>query len=113
MIKTTNITGGGFRLVQIFSLILLFMLAVTPGLMLADNDHNLARELKQAGDILPLEQILEKVEQLHPGHVLEVELEKKNRRYIYEIETVDKKGSVWEMLFDAKTGELLKSKQEK
>ncbi len=84
-----------------------------PALALADNDHDLARELKQAGDILPLEHILEKVQRLHPGHVLEVELEKEEQRYIYEIETVDKKGNVWEMQFDAKTGVLLKTKKEK
>jgi len=86
---------------------------LTPGLAQADSDHELARELKQAGNILALEQILDKVQQLHPGHVLEVELEKKQQRYIYEIETVDTKGNVWEMQFDAKTGELLKSKKEK
>ncbi len=87
--------------------------ALTPQVVLADSDHELARELKQAGDILPLEQILDKVQQLHPGHVLEVELEKKQQHYIYEIETVDTKGNVWEMQFNAKTGELLKSKKEK
>ncbi|VAX09645.1 hypothetical protein MNBD_GAMMA25-2394 [hydrothermal vent metagenome] len=90
---------------------LLYLLST--GLLLADNDHDLARELKQAGDILPLEKILKKVEKLHPGHVLEVELEKEDQRYTYEIETVDKNGSVWEMQFDAKTGELLNSKKEK
>jgi len=90
---------------------LLFVLC--PLLALADNDHDLARELKQAGDILPLEHILEKVQRLHPGHVLEVELEKQNQRYVYEIETVDKKGSVWEMQFDAKTGVLLNTEKEK
>jgi len=85
---------------------------IYPLLALASNDHDIARELKQAGDILPLEQILEKVKHLHPGHILEVELEKKEQRYIYEIETVDTKGNVWEMQFDAKTGELLKTEKE-
>jgi len=88
-------------------------IVLTSKLVLADSDHELARELKQAGDILALEQILEKAQQLHPGHVLEVELEKEQHRYIYEIETVDTKGNVWEMQYDAKTGELLKSKKEK
>ncbi len=88
-------------------------IVLTSKLVLADSDHELARELKQAGDILALEQILEKAQQLHPGHVLEVELEKEQQRYIYEIETVDTKGNVWEMQYDAKTGELLKSKKEK
>ncbi len=88
-------------------------LLLVPKLALAENDHDLARELKQAGDILSLEKILEKAQQLHPGHVLEVELERKELRYIYEIETVDTKGNVWEMQFDAKTAELLNSNKEK
>lgn len=92
-------------------------LILTPTLALAendhDNDHNLAWELKQAGDILPLEKILEKAQRLHSGNVLEVELERKKLRYIYEIETVDTKGSVWEMRFDAKTAELLNSNNKK
>ncbi len=107
--KNINMKSRWFRLFWTLS----SMLVLVPVLTLADNDHDLARELKQAGDILPLEQVLEKVQQLHPGHVLEVELEKEEQRYIYEIETVDKKGSVWEMQFDAKTGELLNSKKEK
>ena len=90
---------------------------LTPTLALAendhDNDHDLARELKQAGDILPLEKILEKAQQLHAGHVLEVELERAKRRYIYEIETVDTRGNVWEMHFDAKTAELLNANNKK
>ncbi len=89
------------------------LLVLAPQLALADNDHDLALELKQAGDILPLEKILGKAQRLHPGHVLEVELEKKKQRYIYEIETVDTKGNVWEMRFDAKTAELLNANQEK
>ncbi|VAX13171.1 hypothetical protein MNBD_GAMMA24-1931 [hydrothermal vent metagenome] len=88
-------------------------LILAPKLALADNDHDLALELKQAGDILPLEKILDKAQQLHPGHVLEVELEKKKLRYIYEIETVDTKGNVWEMRFDARTAKLLNTNQEK
>ncbi len=88
-------------------------LILIPTLTRADSDHDLALELKQSGDIMSLEKILDKAQQLHPGHVLEVELEKKKGRYIYEIETVDSKGNVWEMLFEAKTAKLLNTNKEK
>ena len=44
--------------------------------------------------------------------MLETELERKGERYIYEIELVDDQGQVWELKFDAASGELLKEKQE-
>ncbi|HFQ14544.1 MAG TPA: peptidase [Gammaproteobacteria bacterium] len=78
----------------------------------ADGDHDIARELRRSGDILPLEQILEQVKRLHPGHVLEVELDRHEGRYIYEIETLDARGNVWEMRFDAQSGRLLETERE-
>jgi uncharacterized membrane protein YkoI len=53
-----------------------------------------------------LEKILEKSQQ-KIGRILEVELERSQSGYIYEIEFVDKKGVVLEMKFDAATGRLL------
>ena len=79
---------------------------------LADSDHNAARRLQQAGAILPLETIIERAQAVHPGRIIEVELEEKHGRYIYEIESVDKKGQVQEMKFDAKSGKLLSSKRD-
>lgn len=107
--ENINVKSNWLWLLCLFSPPLVLM----PVRALADNDHDLALELKQAGDILPLEKILDKAQQLHPGHVLEVELNEKKRHYIYEIETVDSKGTVWEMLFDAKTAKLLKVNQER
>jgi uncharacterized membrane protein YkoI len=80
--------------------------------MLVASDHDDAKRLKEAGDIQPLEQILAKARAEKPGRVLETELERKGERYIYEIEIVDNDGVVWELKFDAKSGELLKTKAE-
>jgi uncharacterized membrane protein YkoI len=79
---------------------------------MADTDYDTARKLREAGDILPLETILHKLEQTHPGKVLEVELEKEHDRVIYEIELLDGNGKVWELKVDARSGEMLKQKQE-
>lgn len=78
----------------------------------ADSDHELAEQLREAGEILPLETILQKLHTSHPGKVLEVELENKHDRLIYEIEILDEEGKVWEIKVNAKTGELLQQKKD-
>lgn len=77
-----------------------------------ESDHEAVRELMQQGDILPLEQILEQARQLRAGRVLETELERERGGYIYEVEVLDDNGEVWEMKFDAATGELLEQELE-
>ena len=73
--------------------------------------HDQARALREAGEILPLQEILQHLDP--PGQrVLEVELERKGDRYVYEMETVDEAGQVWELYFDARSGELLKRERE-
>lgn len=78
----------------------------------SSGEHDQIRSLQQRGAILPLEQILERARHHHQGRVLETELEQKGERYIYELELVDDQGQVWEMKFDAASGELLKERQE-
>lgn len=92
--------------------LLLIVLLLVVGPAGADDDHLEARELVRSGTILPLEQILERSQAAHPGRVLEVELESKRGRHVYEIELLDAEGRVWELYYDAATGELLKRKQE-
>ncbi len=89
---------------------LLLLLAV--GIAAADSDQDSARELREAGEIMPLETILEKARAAHPGRVLDVELEAEHGRRLYQIEILDQRGTVWEMKFDAATGELLKTEKE-
>ena len=77
-----------------------------------DVDQVKAARLRNTGEILPLEKVLERARAEHAGKVLETELEHKHGRYVYEIEVLDARGVVWEMKFDAKTGALLKSEQD-
>jgi len=78
----------------------------------SSGEHDAIRSLQQRGAILPLQQILERARSHHQGRVLETELQQKGERYIYELELVDDQGQVWEMKFDAASGELLKEEQE-
>jgi uncharacterized membrane protein YkoI len=76
------------------------------------DEHEQARSLTQQGDILPLDSILAGARRHHDGRVLETELIRRGDSYVYEVELLDRQGQVWDMILDARTGELLKQKQE-
>lgn len=77
-----------------------------------DIDHEDVRKLRQAGKVVSLEELIEKTRRMHPGRLLEAELEKDGDRYIYELEYVDDAGTVWEFKYDAHTGKLLGKQHE-
>jgi uncharacterized membrane protein YkoI len=79
----------------------------------ASEDHNIAKWLKDSGDIMPLAKILEAVGSWRPGRVLEVELRDDHGRPVYHVELVDAQGVVWYLLLDAMQGNLLHMQQEK
>jgi len=71
------------------------------------------RSLGGPDDILSVEQILHYARQQHVGRVLEIELEEqRGGRLAYEVEILGDSGEVWEMNFDARTGELLEEEKE-
>ena len=92
----------------IASLLGILMLAATAVPAVADDDHVNARKLRESGEIMPLEKIIERARAEKPGEVLETELDRKNGGYVYEVEIVDDAGQVWEIKLDAKTGKLIK-----
>jgi uncharacterized membrane protein YkoI len=79
---------------------------------LADDSHLEARRLAREGQILTLQQILGRIGKIQPGQILEVELEREHARLIYEIELLDKQGTVWEFKLDAVSGEILERELE-
>lgn len=88
------------------------MLLLLGNTVSASDDHETARHLSEAGEILPLETILERAQQHQPGRVLEVEFEMQHEQYFYEIEILNTKGIVWELKLDARTGQILEREQE-
>jgi uncharacterized membrane protein YkoI len=92
-------------------LLLLGIILLGSGNAFAGNDHERARQLREAGEILPLETILSQVRARgNTGHVLEVELKNRHGRYVYEIEMLDAQGRVQESILDARTGKPLGAK---
>ena len=64
----------------------LLALALASPLALADSDQDRARAAVQAGKVLPLKAVLERLEREQPGQVLAIELEQDDDgRWIYEI----------------------------
>lgn len=78
----------------------------------ADEGPAVAKRLSEAGVILPLEKIVAAARKIKPGEVLETELERKGKGYVYEIEILDARGQVWEVKLDAKTAKLIKLESE-
>ena len=78
----------------------------------ADDDHEEAKRLLESGDILALEIILEKARDIQPGKILEVELESEKGQIVYEIDLLTSDGRSLELLFDARTGKHLSTKNE-
>ena len=101
---------------HLISLVLAGLLAV-PIAHASDKDHERARQAVQAGQVMPLPAVLEKLAATHPGQVLEVELERErkngNEVWVYEIKLLQPDGQLLKLELDAKTAEVLRSKMRK
>lgn len=103
------------KLIAAFALqISVLLISLSPVTSLADDDREQDRALKlrQQGLILPLEKILQAAQKAHPGRVVEVELQREHKKYIYEVELVDNNGQVWELKLDAASARLIESERE-
>ncbi len=80
--------------------------------LFADEDSMRARLLQQQGNILPLEQIIDKAMAVKAGQILETELDEEDGEYRYELEILDRQGQVWELELDAASGELTELENE-
>lgn len=92
--------------------------ALTAGLMLAmalpshaDSDHDRARQALEAGEILPLRTVLERLARDVPGQVMEVELERSGERWIYEIKLLRPGGALVKLKVDARDATVLPARQ--
>ncbi|WP_323000821.1 PepSY domain-containing protein [Denitromonas sp.] len=88
--------------------LLLSTALIAPGQ--ADSDHDRARRARDAGQVLPLPVILDRVALNYPGQVLEVELEDEDDRWIYEIKLVQPGGRLLKLEVDAADARVLKAR---
>ncbi len=92
------------------SAVLVCALAAGPALASDRADHDRARAALQAGDILPLTTVLQRVAAEHPGQVLEVELEREEGRWVYDIKLLQAGGGLLKLEVDAASARVLKAK---
>jgi uncharacterized membrane protein YkoI len=76
------------------------------------SEQQRARALVEQGEILPLTEIIPHVRAAQPGRIVEVELKYKRDAWLYELEVLDHQGQLWELLVDARSGEVLQRKRE-
>lgn len=74
---------------------------------LGEHDHDRARRALEAGEIMPLDKVLERVAVSAPGRVIEVELERKKERWVYEIKLLRPGGVLVKLLVDARDATLI------
>lgn len=81
---------------------LLALLALS---VLADDDQDRVLRWREEGRVLPLEQILDRLDPSQRARILEVELEEERGLVIYEVKYVDTVGHILKLIIDARTGE--------
>ena len=74
-------------------------------------DHERARAAVEAGQVLPLPTLLERLRRTHPGQVLELELEREDGRWIYEVKLLQANGQLLKLDVDAATAQVLQVKR--
>ncbi|MCP5187846.1 MAG: PepSY domain-containing protein [Pseudomonadales bacterium] len=85
---------------------LLWCLAI-PVTTADDGDHDRARLAFEAGEIMPLRTIIDSVESAYSGQIVEVELDRDDGLWIYEIELLRSSGALVKIKLDATEGTLL------
>ena len=92
-------------------MVLLTCSLLATSVLASSTDQERATQAVQAGDILSLRVILERLEQSQPGQVLDVEFEQKQGVWIYELKILKAGGRLQKLKVDAKTGEIISNKE--
>lgn len=96
------------------ALALLLAIGAAPATQAGDDrDHERARQAVAAGEVLPLGTVLAEVERQYPGQVMEVELERDDGLWIYEIKVLRPGGALLKLKVDGRSGSVLDTKSKK
>lgn len=71
-------------------------------------DHERARRALEAGEIVPLDQVLQQVQTHYDGTVIEIELAREDDSWRYEVELLAADGRLLTLWFDASSARLLR-----
>jgi uncharacterized membrane protein YkoI len=97
----------------LITILLLLSLLVTGSAMGdRDDDHERVYRARQDAAILPLEEILDRLNLRSNVRILEVEYEREDGMHLYEIEYLTGDGDVYEIEVDATSGVILKQERD-
>ncbi len=86
------------------------MLLACVGAAAADDDHARARAAREAGQIVSLQAILDRVHAEFTGHPVEIELDDDDGRFIYKVKLLAPGGAIVKLEYDARDARLLRAK---
>ncbi len=101
---------GGDWVLALSALTALLLLGSSPAWASDKADQDRALQAVQNGEILPLRTVLERLEKELPGQVLEVELERKQALWVYEVKLLQRDGRRVKLLLDARDASILQRK---
>lgn len=99
--------GGHHAVWRWLAGLMLGVMLALPTLSLANDDHERARQALLAGEILSLRAVLDAIERDYPGDPIEIEFERDDGRFIYEIKLLQSNGRILELEVDAANGQVL------
>ncbi len=76
----------------------------------AGDDHARARAAREAGQIVSLRAILDRVEAEFTGSPVEIELDDEDGRFIYKVKLLALSGAIVNLEYDARDARLLRAK---
>ena len=76
----------------------------------ADDDHARARAAREAGEIVSLQAILDRVHAEFNGSPVEIELDDDDGRFIYKVKLLAPGGAIVKLEYDARDARLLRAK---
>jgi uncharacterized membrane protein YkoI len=76
----------------------------------ADDDHARAKAAREAGQIVSLQAILDRVQAEFTGSAVEIELEDDDGPWVYKVKLLTQAGAIVKLEYDARDGRLLRVK---
>lgn len=74
-------------------------------------DHERVRAAVRAGQVQPFDALRERLAKSHPGELLDLELEREQGRWIYEVKLLQPDGRIVKLEVDARSGDVLKERR--
>ena len=98
---------GVYRRLSLLAVALVLACAAA---VIADDDHARAKAAREAGQIVSLEAILDRVQAEFLGSPVEVELEDDDGPWVYKVKLLTPAGAIVKLEYDGRDGRLLRVK---